>query len=344
MNTNCVRLKGTYDIERLQRDLKLAASLYESAPQVGKYHDGSWTGISLRNFSGDHTNTLAAHTGNSKDTEVLKSCHYFKEILDDLGCPVYVARILFLPPGKVIGEHVDSGFGWNYGMVRLHIPIITDPRVEFTIGEEDVYWKPGEFWFGDFGKPHSLRNKSDITRVHLVIDCPITAETLKLFPEAFLQAVRAESNILEINGISLAEDELKKYEGTLVLNGPLLGMNLPITANVFVDEGMLAVKIRGIPLTYHFTPVANQMFQCNTYTLMWAGNPEVGKQCEVLVKESKSDKSQQVTVYKSEPFAVRLFSYVQRTILGVTWRLYFATLKLKRSLGKSKHVTEQTPQ
>ena len=159
MKTTSVQLRGSFDVARLKADLDTATEHFKSAPQVGKYHDGSWTGIGLRNFSGDHGNTLAAHTGHSKDTAVLEKCRYFKEVLDNIGCPVYVARILFLPPGKVIGEHTDAGFGWNYGMVRLHIPIVTDPRVEFSIGDEAVYWKPGEFWFGDFSKPHSLRKR-----------------------------------------------------------------------------------------------------------------------------------------------------------------------------------------
>ncbi|MEE2733159.1 MAG: aspartyl/asparaginyl beta-hydroxylase domain-containing protein [Pseudomonadota bacterium] len=341
MKTTSVQLKGSFDVARLRTDLEAATAQFQSAPQVGKYHDGSWTGIGLRNFSGDHGNTLAAHTGHSKDTAVMAHCPYFKEILDGIGCPVYVARILFLPPGKVIGEHSDAGFGWNYGMVRLHIPIVTDPRVEFSIGDEDVYWKPGEFWFGDFSKPHSLRNKSDITRVHLVMDCPITAQTLQLFPSDFVEQVRSESDILQLNPVELDEATLRGYCGTLVVRGPLLGMTVPISADVTVDDGMLAVKIRGLPILYHFTPTGDNTFQCNTYELKWAKSPDQQDASLVIGKDYKNGKSQEVTVYKRQPMGVRLFSWVQRLLVGGVWGAYFGVLKIKRTLSGSKHVTEQ---
>lgn len=341
MKTTSVRLKGSFDVERLQADLDIATAQFQSAPQVGKYHDGSWTGIGLRNFSGDHGNTLAAHTGHSKDTAVLEQCHYFKEVLDNIGCPVYVARILFLPPGKVIGEHTDAGFGWNYGMVRLHIPIVTDPRVEFSIGDEDVYWQPGEFWFGDFGKPHSLRNKSDITRVHLVVDCPITAETLELFPAAFIEQVRTETDILQLTPIELDAATLKDYCGTLVVRGPLLGVTVPISADVTVDDGLLAVRIRGLPILYHFTPTGENTFLCNTYQLKWVKKPDQQNASLVIGRDYKTGKSQEATVYKKQPFGVMAFSWVQRLLVGAVWSAYFAVLKIKRVLTGSKHVTEQ---
>ncbi|HCB40669.1 MAG TPA: hypothetical protein DEP79_13290 [Gammaproteobacteria bacterium] len=341
MKTTSVQLRGSFDVARLKADLDTATEHFKSAPQVGKYHDGSWTGIGFRNFSGDHGNTLAAHTGHSKDTAVLEKCRYFKEVLDNIGCPVYVARILFLPPGKVIGEHTDAGFGWNYGMVRLHIPIVTDPRVEFSIGDEAVYWKPGEFWFGDFSKPHSLRNKSDVTRVHLVMDCPITAETLELFPDAFIEQVRSESDILQLNPVAMDEETLRAYCGTLVVRGPLLGLQVPISGDVFVSDGMLAVKIRGLPIVYHFTPIGEHRFQCNTYELKWAKDPRQQDASLVISKDYKTGKSQEVTVYRKQPMGVRLFSWVQRVLVGSVWAAYFGLLKLKRLFSGSKHVTEQ---
>jgi quercetin dioxygenase-like cupin family protein len=338
MKTTSVQLKGNFNVERLKQDLALARADFAQAPQVGKYHDGSWTGIGLRNFSGDHGNTLAAHTGHSKDTAVLKKCSYFKEILDNIGCPVYVARLLFLPPGKVIGEHTDSGFGWNFGMVRLHIPIVTDPKVEFSIGDENVYWKPGEFWFGDFSKPHSLRNKSDITRVHLVLDCPITAQTLALFPENFITQIQTETEILQLNPIAMDAEQLKQYCGTLVVPGPLLGLTLPISANVFINDNMLAVKIRGLPIVYHFSPIAEHTFQCNTYELKWVNGLNSQNSTQVLAMDYKTGKSQEVRVYKNEPLGVKLFSWVQRIIVGGSWAAYFGILKMKRGLNKNKPV------
>src|SRR5690606_17275832 len=131
---------------------------FRSAPQAGAYHDGSWTGISLKSINGDYKNTLAMSFTNVDYTEVLDHCGYFKEILESLPFPVGVTRILFLPPGKTIGQHTDKGFSWEKGLVRLHIPIVTSPLVRFHIGGESVHWPAGQFWFGDFNQPHWLHN------------------------------------------------------------------------------------------------------------------------------------------------------------------------------------------
>jgi len=338
--TNSVRLNGDFDVAQLQADLALAQSHFKSAPQVGKYHDGSWTGIALRNFSGDHGNTLAAHTGHSRDTAVLEKCHYFKSVLDSLGCPVYVARVLFLPPGKVIGEHTDPGFGWPLGMIRIHIPIVTDPRVQFHIGGESVYWRPGELWFGDFSKPHSLHNKSDITRVHLVLDCPITPATLALFPEPFLQQVRSESSILELNPVAVTAEQLAAYEGALVLKLPLLGMQLPVTADLVRDGKLLRLQLRGYPIPFHFSAVGEHQFQCNVVRLEWPQAP-LAKPAPLLCRVLTNDQTYSTTLYQRLPVGVALFSWLQRGLLAGGWALYFGVLKLKRALTGRKHVTDQ---
>lgn len=342
MKTTSVLLKGHFDVDRLKADLEKATARFKSAPQIGKYHDGSWTGIGLRNFSGDYSNTLAAHTGHSKDTEVLKQCDYFRKILNDLGFPVYVARLLFLPPGKVIGEHTDPGFGWKHGMFRLHIPIITDPGVEFNIGEDSVYWQPGEFWFGDFSQPHSLHNRSQITRVHLVLDCPITEASLALFPQTFLEHVARQEDILVLKPLAIEDSELQKYTGTLVVKGPLLGLNVPISATVSVSDGMLAVKVRGIPLVYHFSAVGNHGFQCNTYELQWPGELTSDTNVRVLYRDLKTGKTQDVVVYRKQPFGVWAFSWVQRTLVGSVWNGYFGLLRIKRFFTGNKHTVEPT--
>lgn len=337
MEINSVRLHGNYDVARLTADLDAATAHYASAPQVGKYHDGSWTGIALRNATGEHGNTLASHTGHGQDTEVLQHCPYFKQILDELGCPVYVARLLFLPAGKVIGEHRDPGFGWEKGVVRLHIPIITDPRVEFRIGEQNVYWKPGEFWFGDFSQPHSLHNRSDITRVHLVLDCPITPATLALFPAEFMRQVRSEAEVLVLDGIDISLDKLKDYQGNFCIRMPFLGMQLPLIGKLFVDHDMLCLKFHGLPDSYHFTPVGPDRFQCNAIFLSWKSRPDSTVVNEVRCEDKRNGMVRDAIVSPRLAAGLRICGLLQAGILGGLWKAYFGSLKLKRMFGKKRY-------
>ena len=61
----------------------------------------------------------------------------------------------------------------------------------------------------------------------------------------------------------------------------------------------------------------------------------------MISKDYKTGKSQEVTVYRKQPMGVRLFSWVQRVLVGSVWAAYFGLLKLKRLFSGSKHVTEQ---
>ena len=106
--------------------------------------------------------------------------------------PLAAVRILTLPPGGHIKEHFDYHTNFQYGLLRLHIAIVTHPDVEFVIGGERVSFMPGELWFGDFSMTHSVENKSDVTRVHLVIDVQINDFVLSMFPDEYVAGRRAE--------------------------------------------------------------------------------------------------------------------------------------------------------
>lgn len=269
-----IRLNQTYDVERLVQDLNTAVEHFQTASQQGPYHDGSWKGIALRSIDGDYRNTGAISSGTSKDTEVLDKCPYFKEILHSFKFPMGVARLLFLPPGKKIGEHHDKGFGWHMGMLRLHIPIITHPDVIFMIGGERCQWKPGEFWFGDFYQPHWLHNQSDITRVHLVIDCFVDEELLTYFPQNSLDEVVAQTNtpiFVNQRAAKMAEQELSAYQGYFKLPKKL--SPIPLYGRFQGKDDKLEITLFGVPLPYGFAPVGNQQFRYLDKTLTFADGP-----------------------------------------------------------------------
>lgn len=187
-----VRLPRTFDPERLKRDLEAVRHI-ELAKQPGPYHNGEWKGIALHSQGGRQS----AHPGYAglegyAPTEALDHTPYLREILDGLACPKRVVRLLTLPPDVEIEEHTDAWANFQCGTLRLHIPIVTHPDVVFVIDGERVTWKEGEFWWGDFSRPHWLRNESPITRVHMVIDVEINDFSLSLFPDDFVARRRSE--------------------------------------------------------------------------------------------------------------------------------------------------------
>ncbi len=86
-------------------------------------------------------------------------------------CPVQTVRLMRLTPGSIIKEHFDYDLAAEWGAARIHIPITTNPQVEFMVNRKPVAMEPGSAWYLRLSDPHSVANRGTTDRVHLVIDC-----------------------------------------------------------------------------------------------------------------------------------------------------------------------------
>ena len=232
-----IRLPRSYKVELLERDLQALCEI-QRAPQPGPYHKGEWTGIALYSMGGrQSTFPSAAGTDTYQETDELQRAPYFKQILDDLKCPKEVVRILFLPPGGHIKDHFDFHTSFQFGLLRLHIPIVTHSDVVFIIGGQRVLWSPGELWYGDFSKVHSVKNNSPIVRVHMVIDVQINDFVLGLFPEDFIAQRRAEGVSITSDPLPASEAELRRFACDFRIPGEFMPM--------FVIGKPLATLVKG---------------------------------------------------------------------------------------------------
>jgi hypothetical protein len=84
-------------------------------------------------------------------------------------------RLLKLGPGSVIKEHRDHALGLEDGIARIHIPILSNPDVEFVLNSQRVVMDEGESWYLNFNLPHRVVNRGSRERVHLVVDCTVNA-------------------------------------------------------------------------------------------------------------------------------------------------------------------------
>jgi hypothetical protein len=110
-----------------------------------------------------------ALSGSMAPTEYLRSCPYIVEIMSELGGTWGRSRLMGLAAGAEVPAHVDSHYYWRTHL-RIHIPVITNPGVEFTCGGETVHMAAGDCWVFDSFQRHEVHNRGDAHRVHLVLD------------------------------------------------------------------------------------------------------------------------------------------------------------------------------
>jgi mannose-6-phosphate isomerase-like protein (cupin superfamily) len=163
-----------FDATKMQHEMNaLGSQLWELHFQV-KHYDGEWSAIPLRSIDA----TLY------KDTILLQQCPYLQQVLHFFECPLMAVRLLKLTPGTQIHEHKDADLCFEEGLIRFHIPVITNTEIEFNLNREQMHLKEGECWYMNFNLPHSLHNKSKTDRVHLVIDAVVNDWVKKIFQSA----------------------------------------------------------------------------------------------------------------------------------------------------------------
>ena len=96
---------------------------------------------------------------------------YFKEFLEQLPFKNIISAILInLPAGKSIPRHIDTASFFKRHH-RVHIPIVTNEKCLFTVGDEIRHLEQGEIWEIDNDNCyHSVINNGATDRIHLLID------------------------------------------------------------------------------------------------------------------------------------------------------------------------------
>ena len=116
--------------------------------------------------NGEQTDAIE---GPMAPTEWLERSSYIREIMGHLGAVWGRSRLMGLAAGRDVPPHIDINYYWRTHL-RIHIPVITNPDVFFTCGQETVHMEPGSCWIFDSFRTHKVQNKGSEHRVHLVLD------------------------------------------------------------------------------------------------------------------------------------------------------------------------------
>ena len=129
-----------------------------------------------------------------------------------------------LAAGSQIREHRDYDLGVKEGQLRLHIPITTNPEVQFFLDAHRLELKAGECWYLDLSLPHWVENRGTIDRIHLVIDCKLNDWLRDLLPPD--ESIESEFN--QNDGDASSSEQLRLFRQT-VLNDLKLQQRLRLT-------------------------------------------------------------------------------------------------------------------
>ena len=83
----------------------------------------------------------------------------------------FIVRMILakLVAGGKIPEHKDAGYSL-LNCHRVHLPIISNDDVVFSVGGEAINMQVGELWEINNGSLHAVENRSTEDRIHLIVD------------------------------------------------------------------------------------------------------------------------------------------------------------------------------
>jgi Aspartyl/Asparaginyl beta-hydroxylase len=169
-----VQLPFAFDPGLLRRDLEGLASVGWIEHFVKQNYDGDWSVIPLRGTAGATHPVMMIYPDPSatefEDTPLLQGCPYFRTVLQHFECPLRAVRLMRLTPGSLIKEHRDHELSVEEGTARIHVPVTTNADVEFYLNRSRVVMEAGSAWYLRLSDPHSVHNRGDSDRVHMVID------------------------------------------------------------------------------------------------------------------------------------------------------------------------------
>ncbi|WP_085582140.1 MULTISPECIES: aspartyl/asparaginyl beta-hydroxylase domain-containing protein [unclassified Pseudomonas] len=134
------------------------------------YFAGDWSGVALISAADAFTELSPGQAAPVPRGPWLNDRRW-RQALRGLPLQIVSARLLRLGPGGQIHEHRDYDLEGPEADLRLHIPLLSPPAVDFWLDGQRMPMQAGECWFLDLSRPHRVDNRDSSVRVHLVLDC-----------------------------------------------------------------------------------------------------------------------------------------------------------------------------
>jgi len=190
-----------FNVERMREEVRWLENSHNWVSHYDASLADGWTAVPLVSHDGtmDQANSQRlGRWGDYRRTAIVDSLPYFREILDAFQCPHGRIRIMRMNPGTIIRPHRDvfkEVANLAFGQVRLHVPIFTNDKVVFVVGDEPLKLAAGRLYYVNFSKVHYVRNDGSEPRTHLVLDLRVNDWLRNIFPPLTL-AERIENRVV----------------------------------------------------------------------------------------------------------------------------------------------------
>ena len=99
-----------------------------------------------------------------------------QQLIKENGMGYFIrASLVRLKAASSIAEHRDMNFSLTHSH-RIHLPIVTNDEVWFTVGNESINMREGQLYEINNRRVHSVRNDGAEDRVHLILDYVLPCE------------------------------------------------------------------------------------------------------------------------------------------------------------------------
>jgi L-proline 3-hydroxylase-like protein/aspartyl/asparaginyl beta-hydroxylase len=162
------------DEARLARDVETILGWPRPAQEYSEYAFGAFHTLILRSPSGEETGTRFDGGATAAIPTKLGRClDYLPAMVDELfdTSRLIMLRAYLLQDALLIPHRDYVEFGGDaQRMVRLHVPLKTNPRALHSDGDVVFHMNEGEVWYLDVTAVHSAMNASTEPRLSLVLD------------------------------------------------------------------------------------------------------------------------------------------------------------------------------
>lgn len=253
LDTEFIQLPLRFDAARLAEEV--AAVPEEDWRPHPQGHPGN-SALPLIASGGDPGND--ATKGPMRPTPHLARLPYLRQALAAFGTVFGRTRLMRLDGNAEATPHTDTNYYW-LRRVRLHLPLVTRPEVEFLCGERRVHMAAGESWVFDTWKTHNVVNPHPTRRIHLVADTVGSA--------AFWDLVARGKRPFSPNGTAAAPREVP-FDPALDPDLAFETINQPVVMSPWEQEAHLALLFEDLSAAPRAT-VAELREELDRFRLDW---------------------------------------------------------------------------